>query len=61
LDITQASFQALQLGEKRFHLAEIPTMPGKRAGALVVMDDQGTLIQKYQLKESKWPQTTIKL
>lgn len=61
LDLTRASFQALQLGEKRFHLAEIPTLPGKRAGALVVMDDQGTLIQKYQLKESKWPQTTIKL
>ena len=61
LDLTRASFQALQLGEKRFHLAEIPTLPGKRAGALVVMDDRGTLIQKYQLKESKWPQTTIKL
>jgi hypothetical protein len=53
LDITQASFQSLRLGEKRFHLAEIPTVPGKRAGALVVMDDQGTLIQKYHLKESK--------
>jgi hypothetical protein len=53
LDFSTASFQSLQVANGYYHLAEIPTVKGKKAGALLVMDDRGSLLQKYHLKESK--------
>jgi hypothetical protein len=53
LDFSTASFQSLQVANGHYHLAEIPTVKGKKAGALLVMDDRGSLLQKYHLKESK--------